>query len=68
MNDIENRFFNIINNNFSQQNEREAFAICPRVFYDKLSSSEIDAMIQLYRTAYEKAKFQTKSKFDIFYN
>lgn len=68
MNNIENKFWHIINNNFSQQDETEGFAICPKVFYDNLSDIEINAMLQLYRTAYEKAKSKTKNKFDIFYN
>ncbi|MCH3963673.1 MAG: hypothetical protein LKE46_05325 [Clostridium sp.] len=68
MNSIESRFLNIMRNNFSQQDEQEAFISCPKVFYNSLSDREINAMMQLYRVAYKKAKSDTKNKFDIFYN
>lgn len=64
--DIESKFLRILNNSFKQA--EDAFAICPKVFYQGLSQVEISSMQQLYRIAYEKAKAKTQNSFNGFYN
>ena len=66
---IESRFLNILNSNFENSNNDEAFTICPKAFYSNLTEREISAMQELYSRAYAKAKEQVKkNKYNDFFN
>lgn len=64
--DIESRFLSIINNNF-KEDDKDAFAICPKIFYSGLSERELCSMQQIYNLAYNKAVEKIENKYRGFY-